>query len=181
MDTPTAPQAPPHVIRILDRWDGHVLHEADLADQAADELAQPPTIFAATRACALALLAGSVLAASDVTAGNGLVVDWRTVKSGEALITDADPFDEAHLFVAAVGPEAAILAATRDKDVEPAPEVVEHEPRVVSFMLLPCGGRRRMFKVGPFAVYVEPHGEDDAAQAAFVTALAAMAGKAGAS
>ena len=27
-DTP-APQAPPHVIRILDRWDGHVLHEVE--------------------------------------------------------------------------------------------------------------------------------------------------------
>lgn len=59
--------------------------------------------FAAVRACALVLLTGAVLQVEDVTAGGGMVVDWRTVRSGETLVIDADPFDTAALFVVMVG------------------------------------------------------------------------------
>ena len=68
--------------------------------------------YPAVYACALALLRGKVLAACDVTAGNGLVVDWRTVKNGEAMET-GDAASTAQLFVALVGPYAALESAAR--------------------------------------------------------------------
>ncbi len=34
---------------------------------------------------------------SDVTAGNGMVIDWRMTKSGETMREGADAFDAAHL------------------------------------------------------------------------------------
>ena len=119
--------------------------------------------YDAVRACALAMLGGAVLQTCDVSAGRGLVVDWRIVKSGEAMLSEADPFDVADLFVALVGPEAALSTV----GVEPVPEIV-------AFMRCENGGRRRRFEVGGFAVYVEPH-EDDAGQAAFTGRLAALA------
>jgi hypothetical protein len=60
-----------------------------------------------TQALAIALLQGEVLQVSEVTAGNGLVIDWRTVRCGETIITDGDAFDCAYLFLALVGDEAA--------------------------------------------------------------------------
>jgi len=49
-----------------------------------------------------------VLHASNVSAGNGSVIDWRSVKSGESLLENADAFDTAIAFQAAVGTWAAL-------------------------------------------------------------------------
>lgn len=68
----------------------------------------------AVSACAVAMLAGAVLQTSGISAGRGLVMDWRSVKSGETLQQDADAFDTAQLFVALVGPDAA-LSVARDE------------------------------------------------------------------
>lgn len=129
--------------------------------------------FATVRACALAILAGAVLHASDVTAGRGFVIDWRIVKSGETIVTSADPFDTAQLFVILVGQVAAISAL--DEEPSPAPEPVPPPTRINEFCIIAdVGGRRRNFETPlGFVVYVEPH-EDDAAQAAFTARLAAF-------
>lgn len=127
--------------------------------------------FTAVRACAIAILGGAVLTACDVTAGNGLVVDWRSVKCGEHMETDGDAAAVAQLFVALVGPEAA-LASVSDEPPAPLP------PAVTAFMRGANGGRRRQFEVGGFVVQVEPD-ENDAAQAAFVEKLARFAAHCG--
>lgn len=132
------------------------------------------TTFEAVRACSIVLLAGVILHAGDLTAGNGLLVDWRTVRCGETLLESADAFDVARLFVALVGEEAAFTAATRDRDLGPTSPEPRAAVRVHAFAQQPNGGRRRTFEAGPFTVMVEPH-EDDAAQAAFAEALAEMA------
>lgn len=133
--------------------------------------------FTAVRACAIALLSGLVLQVEHVSAGNGAVIDWRTVQSGETLQEGADAFDAAQLFVALVGPEAA-LAALPGSDIEPPP-TVRMPPRVHAYMQQANGGRLRSFEVGAFKVLVEAH-EDDAAQAAFTARLAALAAEAAA-
>ena len=66
--------------------------------------------MSAVERCAVLLLGGVILSASDVTVGRGWLIDWRMVPSGEALLSDADTFDQAYLFVAMVGPAAAIEA-----------------------------------------------------------------------
>jgi hypothetical protein len=131
------------------------------------------TTFAAVRACVIVLLTGAVLQVMGVSAGNGIVIDWRTVRCGEVLVTCADAFDVAQLFVALVGPDAATLAASRDVDIEPAPTPPPMVPRVHAYMVdSGIGGPRRSFEApGGFRVYVEPH-EDDAGQAAFAAKLA---------
>lgn len=135
-------------------------------------------IFPAVRACAILLLGGVVLHASDVTAGNGKIIDWRTVKSGDTIQEGADSFDTAQLFVALVGPEAAMVAATRDQDVEPPPPDPKVAPRVFAFMANERGCRLRQFEVGDLRIRVEVlpwlDGDDDAA-AAFTERLAALA------
>ncbi len=128
--------------------------------------------FEAVRACAIAFLAGKILQVDDVSAGNGIVITWRTVRSGETLQVGADAFDTAQLFVAIAGPEAALRAVALDRDIEPAPPV-RVAPRVHAFAQTANGGRRRTFDVGDFTVVVEPH-EDDAAQARFTERLAAL-------
>lgn len=65
------------------------------------------------------LLAGRVLHARDVTAGNGKVIDWRTVRSGDLVQEDADAFDTARLFVHLVGEDFAYMAAL-GPDTQPA-------------------------------------------------------------
>jgi len=130
--------------------------------------------FTAIRACSILLLGGVVLHAEDVTAGNGKVIDWRTVRCGETVQEGADAFDTAALFVSLVGPEAALLAATRDQDIEEAPPATEPAPRVHAYMMQANGGRLRSFEVGPFTVMVQAH-SDDAAQAAFTERLASLA------
>ncbi len=77
--------------------------------------------FAAVRRAARHLLAGAVLHGPRVTAGRGSVIDWRDVPSGETLEEGADAFGAAQLFVALVGPDAAIAAIA-------ACEVLEGEP-----------------------------------------------------
>lgn len=130
------------------------------------------TTYAAVRACALAMIAGTILHAASVTAGNGIIVDWRTVKSGEEIQKDGDAFDTAQLFVALVGADAA-LAALAGESVSAA-EAVPPASVVVAFMVDPgCGGRRRCFDAGPFRVYVEPDADDEK-QAAFTERLAAF-------
>lgn len=67
--------------------------------------------YRAIAAVAAALLDdGRPLQACDVTAGAGLVVDWRYSANGECLISGADAFDTARAFVAAVGSESALEA-----------------------------------------------------------------------
>lgn len=144
-------------------------------EEASGEKDGPVTCFEAVRACSIALLTGAVLHASDVTAGNGKVIDWREVRSGAELLADGDAFDVAHLFVTLVGEEAAHAAATRDMDIAPPPPDPEPEIEVYAYGPSPRGGRRRAFDAGPFRVIVEPDEEDDAAQAAFTAALARAA------
>ncbi len=131
------------------------------------------TTFAAVRACALAILAGGILHASDVTAGNGVVVDWRTVRSGATLTTEANPFDAAQLFVALVGEDAAL--SSLEEEPSPAPDPTPIPTRVYAYAIdSNCGGRRRTFEARQgFKVLVEPDA-DDAAQAAFTAKLAAF-------
>lgn len=129
--------------------------------------------FEAVRACAIALLGGRILQSDSVSAGRGMVIDWRTVRSGETVIDGADAFDMAHMFVTLVGPEVA-LATVADEGIAPASPTPRPPPQVYAYMPSYNGGRRRSFEVGPFRVYVEPH-EDDAAQAAFTEALARVA------
>ena len=69
--------------------------------------------FPAVRICTLAIFRGAVLQASGISAGRGTVIDWRTVKSGETVAEEVDPFDAAQLFVALVGPEVAFAVAKR--------------------------------------------------------------------
>ena len=129
--------------------------------------------YEVVRACALAILAGAVLQVDGVSAGRGIVVDWRTTKSGETLTQDADAFDAAQLFVALVGAERALSVVGDD-----APEAgafVAPEPRVSAYMPNASGARRRSFEAGPFRVFVEPHDDDDAAQAEFTARLARLA------
>lgn len=59
------------------------------------------------------LLTGEVLHGANVTVGNGSVIDWRTVKSGDEIAHDLDAFDSAALFVALVGPEVATKALAK--------------------------------------------------------------------
>lgn len=134
--------------------------------------------FAIVRACALAIIAGTILHASDgtgvVTAGNGVVVDWRIVRSGEVFeTTDGTAFDTAQLFVALVGEEAARAALVIEPP--PAPPVREATTHVMAYAIDPaCGGRRRSFDAPQgFRVYVEPD-SDDNAQSAFTARLAAF-------
>lgn len=62
---------------------------------------------------ARALLQGATLQACEVSAGQGLLIDWRTIRCGEPLLHDADAFDVAYLFVWLVGPLRAVRAARR--------------------------------------------------------------------
>ncbi len=136
-----------------------------------NDTALTPCTFAAIRACAIVLLAGNVIQAGHVSAGNGKVIDWRTVRSGELLQDGADSFDTAQLFVGLVGPDAAVLA-TADFEIEPASPILI-QPRIHAYMQASNGGRRRTFDTGDFTVVVEPH-ENDAAQANFTARLAAL-------
>lgn len=128
--------------------------------------------YEAIRACALAILAGSILQVDGVSAGRGIVVDWRTIKSGETLVQDANAFDTAQLFVALVGVERALSVVG---DAPEATAFVTPAPRVAAYMANASGARRRSFEAGPFRVFVEPHDEDDAAQAEFTAQLARLA------
>jgi len=62
-------------------------------------------------ACSVALICGRVLQARDVTVGNGLLIDWRFVKSGQEIANDLEVYDAASLFVEMVGPSTAAAAA----------------------------------------------------------------------
>jgi len=66
-------------------------------------------------AISVALLGGRIFNTRNVTAGNGSVIDWRTVKSGETIIDGADAYDTAVAFVGLVG----WGAAARALDAEP--------------------------------------------------------------
>src|ERR1700683_3007232 len=107
-----------------------------------------PDTFAAVRACCVALLAGAVLTASDVTAGNGSVIDWRAVRSGATLESGLDAFGTAQLFVAVVGVEDAMRAATAELDVPEAPPLVDPVPAIVAYAPDQYGRRGRQFTVG---------------------------------
>jgi hypothetical protein len=133
--------------------------------------------FPAIRACAQALLDGAVLQAAEVSAGNGAVIDWRTVRSGDTLQTGGDPFDTAQLFVALVGPEVA-LAALKDEP-DPVEPFEEPAPRIHAWSHNEHGQRVRSFIApGNFAVSVKSHNwceNDDEAAAAFTERLAKLA------
>jgi hypothetical protein len=115
--------------------------------------------FETVRDLAVAFLTGRILTADHVTAGRGKVIDWRDTPSGDELLSGADAFDTAVLFVAlvGVGPAGAALAGT------------SKTPDITRF-----NGGRRVFKAHGFSVHVEPH-EDDEAAAAFTERLAAFA------
>jgi hypothetical protein len=131
------------------------------------------------RAVSLALLAGLVLHAGDVTAGNGIIVDWREVRSGETKCEGFDPYDTAWLLVTLVGPEAAL--ASLPEAIEDAPEVEPSQPEIVAWAPTRGGdgGRNRSIYVGDYEVMVRAHWDNDpeidAAHAAFTERLAALA------
>jgi hypothetical protein len=58
--------------------------------------------------CAAEILRGRVLQADGVTAGNGDVIDWRSVRCGERAARDADAFEQARLFVELAGRDAVV-------------------------------------------------------------------------
>lgn len=116
--------------------------------------------YEAVRLCAAELISGAVIQTAGVSAGNGTVIDWRTVPSGETIQDGGDTFDTARLFVALVGTEAAM----RGNGV----------PIVSTYMERYDGARRRSFHVRGMTVYVEPH-EDDELQAWFTAELARAA------
>lgn len=60
-----------------------------------------------TMAVAAALLSGATLQVAEVSAGNGLVIDWRTIRCGEVIVEAADTFTVAVTFVELVGLDAA--------------------------------------------------------------------------
>lgn len=62
-------------------------------------------------ACSVALFNGRTLQARDITVGNGLLIDWRFVKSGEEIANNLEIYDAACLFVELVGPSTAVEAA----------------------------------------------------------------------
>lgn len=138
--------------------------------------------YPAIRAVSLALLAGLVLHAGDVTAGNGIVVDWRTVRCGETVCDGAAPFDVARLLVALVGPEVAL--ASLPETVEDPPEIEPPPPEIITWAPA-CGGeggRNRSIYVGDYEVMVRAHWNNDprvdAAHAAFTERLAGLAHRA---
>jgi hypothetical protein len=59
--------------------------------------------FDVIRHVAAELLLGRIIHCGDVTCGNGSLTDWRTVKSGNLLLKNADAFDCARLFTKLVG------------------------------------------------------------------------------
>lgn len=103
-------------------WEGrHVVADCRGAGEA-DAVAQAlsvallldgvePSTYEAAAACSAALLRGATLQASEVTAGAGIVIDWRTIRSGEVVLQAECAFDLAYLFVALVGPGLALREA----------------------------------------------------------------------
>ena len=72
------------------------------------------------------LVRGAALSIHDVTAGNGQVIEWAAVKSGQTLLEGADAFDTAELFLKLVGTRAALHAVRklRNDFIEPAGRVI---------------------------------------------------------
>ena len=58
---------------------------------------------------AVELLRGSVLQAGDVSAGNGDVIDWRKIRSGELVPSEGSAYSQAVLFVELAGIRAVGL------------------------------------------------------------------------
>lgn len=127
--------------------------------------------FDAVRACSIVLLSGAVLHAAGVSAGNGIVIDWRNVRCGETIVENADAFDVAQAFVALVGVDTALsFVSSLDLDAVPRALVT---PRIYAYMRQANGGRLRSFEARGFKVIVEAH-EDDAAQEEFARRLAEL-------
>jgi hypothetical protein len=106
--------------------------------------------YEAVHHCAVELLAGKVVQAAGVSAGNGSVIDWRSVKSGETVQTNRDAFDTARLFVSLVGPEAAMCGGGT--------------PEITAWMADQNGRRRRSFDVGGMHVTTETNDGEDLAE-----------------
>jgi hypothetical protein len=117
--------------------------------------------YEAVRYCAVELHTGKIIQAAGVSAGNGSVIDWRSVKSGETLQTDCDVFDTARLFVALVGPEVAMRG--------------EGVPEIAAWMRDQNGRRRRSFDAQGMHVTVESIDHDDELQVWFTHELAKAA------
>jgi len=136
------------------------------------------TTYNAIHACAVALLSGAVLQVGGISAGRGLVVDWRTVRSGETIQDGGDAFDTAQLFVSLVGAELALSVLEPDAvpEATPAPRVA---PRITAWSPNEHGQRVRSFEApGGFKVSVQSTdygADDDDAAAAFTERLAALA------
>lgn len=102
------------------------------------------------------LLSGIVLQAHGVSAGNGRLIDWRDVPSGEELFV-GDAFDIAQTFVAIVGEAAAegvCLRVYLDGKIETRtaeetmPSLVAPEPQITAFRANEHGKRARSFWTG---------------------------------
>lgn len=138
--------------------------------------------FEVVQTCALALLSGKVLHADGVTAGNGIVIDWRQVRSGEEVQRDADAYDTAELFVALVGPDQASSSTLEERHPDAPSEVptiapppdAALEPSVIAWMRTPSG-RNRTFEVGGFTITVHTSEDDDDSHATFTRELARLA------
>ena len=135
------------------------------------------TEFELIWACSVALLSGEILKTQYLTACSSKLIDWESVRSGVELLNGADAFEVARLFVQLAGSDLAEKAIVRALDVVPVPPTEDRssvEPEVHAYMVMPCGGRNRMFEAGRFRVLVDAY-EDDAAQERFTRALAKAA------
>lgn len=124
--------------------------------------------------CAAAILGGRVLQAEGVSAGNGIVIDWRAVRSGEA--TTGDVFDVARVFVALVGDDAAIAALKNENSAGAA------LPKITAWPIQPNRSRIRGFRFGRFSVSVQADNADeggDDEHEAFTRGLARVAATGG--
>ena len=117
--------------------------------------------YEAVRHCTVELFAGKIVQAAGVSAGNGSVIDWRSIPSGETLQTNGDTFDTAQLFVTLVGPEAAMRGGGA--------------PEITAWMRDQNGRRRRSFDAQGMHVTVESIDHDDELQAWFTHELAKAA------
>jgi hypothetical protein len=91
-------------------------------------LEREPFMYEVVRACAIAIQRGTVLQAGQVSAGRGMVIDWREVKCGETMLDGADAIDVAYLFVTLVGPEVA-RSVLEGNHEEPAVDL--SQPRIL--------------------------------------------------
>lgn len=70
-------------------WRLHAEHDRKRREERRYNLDQQFGIYLAAKNAVIAMLRGAILHIDGLTAGNGRLIDWRTVKSGEILLDEA--------------------------------------------------------------------------------------------